>query len=145
MLFFDPVRKIIANVHSGWKGTFKKIGQITAKKLIEQYGCNPKDIICCMTPSIRKCHFEVGEEVANECLKLFEYTGRINDIMEKKKDEKWHIDTVLINRIILEEIGISSQNIVDSGICSVCESEQIHSYRVEGKNYGLETAIIQLN
>ena len=24
-LFYDPVKKVIANVHSGWKGTFQKI------------------------------------------------------------------------------------------------------------------------
>ena len=23
--FFDPVKRVIANVHSGWKGTFKRL------------------------------------------------------------------------------------------------------------------------
>ncbi len=144
ILLFDPVKKVISNVHSGWKGTFQKISQKAVKKMIEEYNCNPKDIIACMCPSIRKCHFEVRENVANECKKIFSYTGRINDIMEKKNDEKWNIDTILINKILLKEEGLLDENIVDSGICSVCNSDLIHSYRVEKEGYGLEAAIISL-
>ena len=57
LLFFDPVKKVIANVHSGWKGTVQRISTETVKKMIEIYKCNPQDIICCICPSIRKCHF----------------------------------------------------------------------------------------
>ena len=145
LLFFDPVKKVIANVHSGWKGTFQKISQKAVKKMIDEYGCNPQDIIACMTPSIRKCHFEVDKALADKCQKVFEYTGKIHDIMEQTAKEKWHIDTILINKIILQELGLKPQNIIDSGICSVCNSKQIHSYRIEQEGYGLETAIIQLN
>ena len=67
------------------------------------------------------------------------------DIMEMKKDkEKWNIDTVLINKIILERVGLKKENIIDSGICSVCNKELIHSFRVEKQGYGLNTALISL-
>ena len=141
---FDPVKKVIANVHSGWKGTFQKIGEKAAQKMIKEYGCNPQDLIVCMCPSIRKCHFEVGEEVAKECKKIFEYTGRINDIMEQISEEKWHIDTILINRILFKNLGLKDENIIDSGLCSVCNSDIIHSFRVEKEGYGLATALIEL-
>lgn len=67
------------------------------------------------------------------------------DIIEKQKNkEKWNIDTVLINKIILEQEGLKTENIIDSGICSVCNSDLIHSYRVEKQGYGLNTALISL-
>ena len=67
------------------------------------------------------------------------------NIMEKQKDkEKWNIDTVLINKIILERAGLKKENIIDSGICSVCNKELIHSFRVEKQGYGLNTALISL-
>lgn len=141
---FDPVKKVIANVHSGWKGTFQKIGKKAAQKMIKEYGCNAQDLIVCMCPSIRKCHFEVGEEVAKECKKIFEYTGRITDIMEQTSEEKWHIDTILINRILFKNLGLKDENIIDSGLCSVCNSDIIHSFRVEKEGYGLATALIEL-
>ena len=63
-------------------------------------------------------------------------------IEEKIANKKWNIDTVLINKIILQKAGLKPENIVDSGICSVCHSDIIHSYRVEKQGYGLNTAII---
>ena len=33
MLFFDPVKKVVANVHSGWKGTLQRISIEAVKKM----------------------------------------------------------------------------------------------------------------
>ena len=143
LLFFDPVKKVIANVHSGWKGTLQKISQKTVNKMSKIYGCNPKDIIVCMCPSIRKCHFEVEKDVKDMFYDQFNNLENINSFIIKK-DDKWLIDTILINKIILKQAGILEQNIEDSGICSVCNKEIIHSYRAEGDGYGLATAVIAL-
>lgn len=147
MLFFDPVTKTIANVHSGWKGTLQRISIKTVEKMIKEFNCNPKDIICCICPSIRKCHFEVDKDVKDMFEKEFVdlQINKETDIMEKQKGkEKWNIDTVLINKIILENAGLKEENIINSGICSVCNSDLIHSYRVEKQGYGLSTALIML-
>lgn len=143
LLFFDPVKKVIANTHSGWRGTLKRIGIKTVRKMKDEFECNPKDIICCICPSIRKCHFEVGKEVKEQFEKEFKDIENINDIIEEKiYNEKWNIDTVMINQILLEREGLRKENIIDSGICSVCNSNLIHSYRVEKEGYGLNTAVI---
>jgi len=148
LMFFDPVKKVIANVHSGWKGTFQKIAVNAVKKMVKEFSSNPKDIICCICPSIRKCHFEVEKEVKDMCENIFLYTNQIDKIIEYigKKDgvDKWVIDTVLINKIMLEDCGLLPENIIDSGICSVCSCDKVHSYRVEGKGYGLSSAIISI-
>mgnify|MGYP000300852205 FL=1 len=147
LLFFDPVTKTIANTHSGWKGTLQRISVKTVEKMINEFNSKPEDIICCICPSIRKCHFEVDRDVKEMFENEFKDLN-INkniDIMEKQKDkEKWNIDTVLINRIILEKTGLKAENIIYSGLCSVCNKELIHSFRVEKEGYGLNTAIISL-
>lgn len=51
---------------------------------------------------------------------------------------------MLINRIILGDVGLKQENIFDCGICSVCNSDKVHSYRVEKSEYGLCTAVIML-
>lgn len=147
LLFFDPVTKTIANTHSGWKGTLQRISVKTVGKMVNEFGCKTEDIICCICPSIRKCHFEVDKDVKD----LFEEEfkdlniSKNTDIMEKQKDkEKWNIDTVLINKIILEKAGLKTENIIDSGLCSVCNKDLIHSFRVEKQGYGLNTALISL-
>lgn len=158
LLLFDPIKKVIANVHSGWKGTLKRIGIIAINKMIEEFGCKPEDIICCICPSIRKCHFEVGEDVKKEFeIEFADIIGnkyiennkirtiQLKDIIEEKiKNTKWNIDTVLINKILMQNIGLKPENIIDSGICTVCNCDLIHSYRIEKEKYGLETALIEL-
>ena len=148
LLFFDPVNKVIANVHSGWRGSIQRISVKTVQKMVNKFNCKPENIICCICPSIRKCHFEVENDVKEIFEKEFKdlKIEQNNDIMEKQKDkEKWNIDTVLINKILLKQEGLKQENIIDSGICSVCNSDLIHSYRVERQGYGLATALIKIN
>lgn len=78
LLFYDPVKKVIGNTHSGWKGTVAKIGKNTVEKMISCYQCRPSDIICCIGPTIRKCHFEVGEDVKNIFYETFKNEIDIN-------------------------------------------------------------------
>ena len=102
--------------------------------MIKEFECNPKDIICCICPSIRKCHFEVEKDVKDMFENEFKDLENLNNIIEEKiPNAKWNIDTVLINEMILEKQGLKKENIIDSGICSVCNSDLIHSYRVEKK------------
>lgn len=147
LLFYDPIKKIIANTHSGWRGTLQRISVKTVEKMRKEYGSNPEDIICCICPSIRKCHFEVDKDVKDMFEEEFQDLGKENleNIIEEKiKDKKWNIDTVLINQIILEKVGLKKENIIDSKICSVCNKDLIHSYRAEKEGYGLNTALIYL-
>jgi len=145
MIFFDPVKKVIANVHSGWKGTLQRIAVRAVNKMKNEYQCKPKDIICCICPSIRKCHFEVHADVQTPYREEFKDLKEIDDLIKSVEGkDKWTIDTVEINKIILKQAGLKEENIIDSGICSVCDSELIHSFRVEKEGYGLCTAIIEI-
>lgn len=150
ILFFmyDPVKKVIANVHSGWKGTFQKIAEKTIIKMQINYGCKPEDILIFINPSIRKCHFEVEEDVKDLCEEIFGFTEKTNEFISrgeiKNGVQKYFIDTIKINKILFENLGIKEENIFDCEICSVCNKDKIHSYRVEGKDFKLATAIISL-
>lgn len=145
LLFFDPVKKVIANVHSGWRGTLQRISIEAVNKMKNDYGCNPTDIICCICPSIRKCHFKVHKDVQEPFYNEFKDLKEIDEIIVPVDgEERWSIDTVKINEIILVQAGLKKENIIDCGICSVCNSDLIHSFRVEKEAYGLETALIEL-
>lgn len=143
LLFFDPVKKVVANTHSGWRGTLQEISVKTVDKMEKEYGCSPRDIIVCICPSIRKCHFEVDKDVYELFYNKFKKLGNTEEFITKNND-KWFIDTVLINKLILKQAGILEENIEDSGICSMCNKDKIHSFRAEGTNYGLATALIML-
>ena len=146
ILLYDPVKKVIGNIHAGWRGTFGKIALNAVNEMIKNYNSNPKDIEAYLCPSIRKCHFEVDTDVEQLCANTFEYTNRLDDIILKgdikEGKQKYYIDNILINKILLKEAGICEENIIDSGICSVCSQEKIHSKRAEGFYFGLGGAFI---
>lgn len=146
LFFYDDNKKVVADVHSGWKGTLQKIGKKAVEKMEKEFGCNPKDIICCIGPCIQKCHFEVDEDVMNLFKNEFEYTGRITEIIAKgrriEEKQKYNIDTTLINKLILQEVGVLSENIIDSDICTVCHSDAFHSYRTDKEKSGRNGAFI---
>ncbi len=145
LLFYDPNKNVIANVHSGWRGTEKGIAKKTVQELIEKFNCQPKDIICCICPSIRKCHFEVDEDVKEIFYNKYGDLPEINDIIsENTAKHKYYIDTVLINKCLLKQIGLRKENIIDSNICTVCNSNLFHSYRVDKENSGRNMAIIEI-
>lgn len=145
LLFFDPVKKVIANTHSGWRGTLQRISIKTIEKMNDEFNSNPKDIICCICPSIRQCHFEVEKEVKDSFKEEFQDIGEIEEIIQETiPNKKWNIDTVKINQILLQKKGVKPDNIIDSKICSVCHSNIVHSYRVEKMKYGLNVALIEL-
>lgn len=145
-LIYDPVKHVIGNIHSGWRGTVQKIGQNAIKEMIEAYGSKPKDIICCICPHIRKCHFEVETDVMELFKKEFRNLSLGEGIIEKRQiidgKQKYDIDTTKINIELLKQAGLKQENIIDSGICTVCNESQFHSYRAHKQQSGRNAGII---
>ena len=87
LLFFDPVKNVIASVHSGWKGTIKLIGQETVFNMVNEYGSKVEDILVGIGPSIGPCCFEVQEDTYEQFRKAifnkkyFSYIKRIEKRM----------------------------------------------------------------
>lgn len=149
LFFYDPIKNVIANIHSGWLGTTKKIGEKAVKILIEKYNCKAENILCFIGPSIREDHFLVNEDVKNifeNKFKQFIYKYKIikNTDRYNEKGKQYSIDTILVNKIILKNIGILEKNIYDCGLCTMCNKDKFHSRRIEGKNYETNTGIMIL-
>ncbi len=144
-LIFDPIKNIIANIHSGWRGTEKGIVGKAIETIKEKYNSNPEDLLCFICPSIRQCHFEVDEDVKDLFESKYGYFKNINEIIiSGEKEGKYYIDTTEINKQIMLEKGIKFSNIIDSNICTVCNKGLFYSYRGDHGNTGRNTAIIEL-
>ncbi len=141
---YDKKKNIIGNIHSGWKGTLNKIGKLAVEKMIKDYGSNPEDIICAIGPTIRKCHFEVDEDVKDMFYEAFKDSNIISLGQIKDGKQKYYINTVLANINMMKRLGLKDENIIDSKICTVCNSDKMHSYRVDKNLAGRNTAIIAI-
>jgi YfiH family protein len=123
ILLYDPKNKVVAAVHAGWKGTEAKIVSKTVQKMKDTFGSQVKDIVAGIAPSIGKCCYEVGIDVAQHFF----------DIPEgySKKGEKYMLDLPYINKYQLLKIGLLEENIELSGVCTACEVDAYFSYRKE--------------
>jgi conserved hypothetical protein, YfiH family len=148
LLLYDPVKKAIGSIHSGWKGTLKRIIIKAIEKMITEYHSKPEDIICCICPSIRQCCFEVDEDVKDLFYNKYKNLKNIDEIIKlgdkKENKQKYYIDTVKINIELLKNIGLKEENIIDSNICTMCHSKEFHSYRADEKSFGVNGAIIAI-
>ena len=139
ILIYDKKNNIIANVHSGWLGTLNGVVINTINGMKEKFNTNPSDLICCICPSIRICHFEVGYDVFNAFKNKYN-----NDKYYQFINNKWHVDLVNIIKDNLIDLGVYKNNIIDSNICTMCNSDKMHSYRAYKSNSGLNMGFICL-
>ena len=149
LFFYDPIKNVIGNIHSGWPGTTKKIGAKAIDMLVKQMGCNPKNILCFIGPHIRKECFLVNDDVKEIFEKTFTNICKNYNVIEEtnmhnEKGKQYRIDTTLINKIMLKEKGILEENIYDCNLCTVCNKDMFHSRRAEGINYEVNTGIMYL-
>lgn len=145
LYFYDPVKNVIGCIHSGWRGTYNEISKIAVEALKREYNVNTKDLICVIAPSIRECCFEVDEDVKTMFYEKFKAAEEIGKAIKKSKNNsKYYIDTVLINKVILKREGLREENIIDSKICTKCNSDNLHSYREYKEKSGRNTGLIAL-
>ena len=115
ILMYDPVHRVIAAVHSGWKGTVLMISKSTVNLMGERFGTNPKDLRVVIGPAIGPNSFQVGEEVAERfkdagfpMSMIWSFQGPGDG---SPMSGGHHIDLFQANRWILEECGIRPENI----------------------------------
>ena len=145
LYFLDPVKKAIGLSHSGWRGTVNKMGKVTVEKMTAQYGCNPKDIIAVIGPSICVDCYEVSMDVAQEFKTAFANADNLDKIVIPKSDEKAMLDLWQANLAVLLEAGISKENISLPDICTACNKEILFSHRASNGKRGNLGAFLVLN
>lgn len=142
LLFFDPVKQVVAASHSGWRGTAGQIGAVTVKKMQEHFSCTPSDIIAAIGPCIKQCCYEVDAPVI-EAFKKIDCIN-INDIAKQVDESHYMLDLCETNRQILMSAGIKAENIDVSDICTCCNNAFLHSHRATNGKRGIMAAIIAL-
>ena len=142
LLFCDPIKKVIATSHAGWRGTAKLIAGLTVKKMADEFGCLPKDIIVGIGPCILNCCYEVDDPVYKEFQKI-DFLN-LKTIFTPKANGKFMLNLVEANRQILMHYGIKKENIDANDICTCCNSSDLHSHRATAGKRGNLAAIIEL-
>ncbi len=139
ILLYDPVKHVIGVAHAGWKGTVNKIAAATVKKMSQQYGTQPEDILAAIGPSIGPDHYSVGSDVIELVKKQF---TRFYDQLISNSDGKAFFDLWNANLAVLNEAGVKKVEI--AGICTNCDLDDWYSHRGEHGRTGRFGVLIGL-
>lgn len=131
--FYDPMKKVIGLVHSGWKGTYEEIGLEAVKLMEENYNSNREDIIVAFGIGISQKNYEVGEEFLQQFSEKF--SPELVEGSFLKKDGKLYFDNQKFNYLNFKINGIKKENIITNEFCTYGD-ERFHSYRRDRENSG---------
>jgi polyphenol oxidase len=164
VILADTKQRGIAAIHSGWRGTLKRIAAKALGRMTMELGTRPEDVIAAIGPAIGRCCYEVGSDVARDFDAQFPdarawFDGPFDALASGESDPNWlpwltrkppghapsplrvHLDLLAANRAILTEAGIPPRQISVANLCTSCRSDLLFSYRREKTTGRLLAAI----
>ena len=132
VLIVDPVKRVVANVHSGWRGSISNIVGRTVAFMQTTYDCFPGDMLAGIGPSLGPC-----------CAEFINYRHEIPAEFWPYRLAADHFDFWRLSEDQLVAAGVCGENISQSRICTRCNQHLLYSYRGE-KQTGRFAAVIGL-
>jgi YfiH family protein len=163
ILIVDPVQRVVAAFHAGWRGTVKRMVERGAGLMRARYGSDPAKLLAAIGPAIGACCYSVGEEVVAEFDSQFSYSKELfrevfdSDPVKKKYPMLFltarapghsdigpqiHLDLAEANRRQLLDGGLRAKNIWVSSECTKCNPEKYFSHRGEQGFTGRMMAVV---
>ena len=143
LYFLDPVKKVIALSHSGWRGTVGKIGKKTVELMHDNFGSDPADILAAVGPSVCQDCYEVSADVTDRFKEVFDRSAW-DELFYEKPDGKYQLDLWKANEKIFLEAGIRKDHIAVTNVCTHCNSGILYSHRAMGDKRGNLCAFLAL-
>ena len=122
---YDEKKQAIALVHSGWRGTQKKIVSKTIEKMKLEFSSEAHFIKAVISPCISKEFFEVGDDV---------YTQFSPDYFSAKENGKWLFDMKSCLKDELKSNGVQDIKIDEN--CTYKNKKEYFSYRRDANKSG---------
>ena len=127
LFLFDPIKRVIALVHSGRIGTFLEIAAEAVRKMQEVYGTDPLDLCCVLGPHMCTEHHVIQKKDVEALSREGSATEPIPWI-SMEKSGNCHVDMGAGIVASLESTGVKKENIVDQHICTY-ERADLYSWR----------------
>lgn len=133
VMLFDPVRRVAAGIHAGWRGTAAGIVEKSIRRMEQQFGTDPGDLAAFIGPSAGVCCYEVGAEVASQF--------PASCVLPSAREGKSMLDVKQANVLQLLDNGVRNSNIEVHQHCTI-HNTLYHSHRRDGAGSGRMFAVI---
>ena len=109
ILMFDPVKRVVAAVHAGWKGLVNDVSGETVKVLVNDFDVDHKNILVGIAPSLGPC-----------CAFFTNPESELPKIFHPFIDSKKRVDLWSYSTLQLQKRGIPKNNIELAKVCTQC-------------------------
>lgn len=129
ILLYDKASKVVAAIHSGWRGTFSCIVSKTIEEMKKKYGTRSENLVVCIGPHIHQCCYEVSEEL----IEKFKNSEVYKEVDIAKGRMLSMVECITHQ---LDTKGVRKENINHINLCTLCSNEiELHSYRKNTNAY----------
>ena len=141
---YDPKNEAIALLHSGWKGTLGQISEKAIRRMEQEYGTRPADIVAVIGPSICQDCYEVSADLYEH------FSGEYSDAEMKaifapgKDDSHFQLNLWKAIEITLLRAGASPEHIHVTDVCTCHNPELLFSHRYTNGRRGNLAAVLML-
>lgn len=129
-LLYDPIKKVAASVHAGWRGSVQKIYTKTIQRMQAQFGCSPADLLVCISPSL-------GPESAE----FIHYQKELPEAFWEFQVKPTYFDFWAISEDELRQAGVLAHHIEIARRDTYAHPEDYFSYRYQKRTGRLATII----
>ena len=137
ILLHDPVTGAVGAAHAGWRGTAAGIAGKTVAAMVQEFGCDPKNIRAAIGPNIGFCCFQTDSDVPEAIREAY---GSEAEKFIRQDGNKYYVNLKEINALSLKRAGVTHIDI--STDCTVCQCDRYWSHRVTKGLRGSQGAII---
>ncbi len=141
IFFFDPQKRAVAIVHSGWKGTVLGIARNAVLAMGNSFACQPEDLQVFIGPGIGPECFHIDLQRLREVKNTFALD---RSLLYPDGRDGYCWDLPRTNQRILMETGVKEANITICPLCTACNRDMFFSYRGAGGITGRMAAVIGL-
>jgi YfiH family protein len=133
VILVDPVRRALAVVHSGWRGTLAGVVPVAVETLRRRFGSDGKDLRAGIGPGISARRYEVGPEVAEPFRSAFPGADRC---ISRGRGDRSHLDLHEAIRLQLASAGVPAERVETMAACTYDDSASFFSHRRDGARTG---------
>jgi YfiH family protein len=131
ILLVDPIMRVCAVVHAGWRGALAGIAAKTVAAMQSEWGTKPTDVLAAIGPCLSTLNLEVGEEVAAQV--------ELKDALSVVRAEEWakpHLNLRSLIRRDLIQAGLGESNVEVSPLCPKERNDLLFSHRGQNGRAG---------
>lgn len=142
ILLFDPVNRVAAAVHAGWRGAAAGLIGRVVTAMSTHFSSQPADLMAAIGPGIGAHKYLVDRPVRDA---FRDGSGYWEAISHEESLGQWQLDIGKSCRLQLEAAGLAGRNIDEVSECTCCHRELFFSHRRDQGATGRQIGFVLLD